>query len=376
MRSKHAKSKKTEILKIDFEIKFSIHLKMAAVPEIKSFSDVKNHVEEINSFVKLHPTTDHVYYFPNPFPEKYTDTTTNERPGLGTFSQIPNTKDTYIAGSAAAHYVQKHVSELIRMHWQPNDADMFTLGCAVNNRYSLGIIDMVQAKEETIEELLLNFDLGCCRAAFDRHLNVWVSIQCLSAIFNHKYPMPKYMKDRDSFVSYLHNNRVDILDRAHGAEDMMYRRFMERIKKYSDRGFGVTWVNTTKALPWIKNRFHYAEWKPDNGEKEEIEEDQNDEEKFRMVALIMATEMIRTQNGDKSKTGITLRELENGLDEVRLVLIMREFEKDSADFLMNKQDRAICDSIISGNNWKKSVTTLFSKMRATNPFLDTLLSQL
>ncbi len=349
---------------------------MAEVPEIKSFSDVKDHVEKINSFVKLHPTTDHVYYFPNPFPATRL-VGENEILNLGTFSQIPNTKDTYIAGSAAVHYVQKHVSELIRMHWQPNDADMFTLGCAVNNRYSLGIIDMVQAKEETIEELLLNFDLGCCRAAFDRHLNVWVSIQCLSAIFNHKYPMPKYMKDRDSFVSYLHNNRVDILNRAHGGEDMMYRRFMERIKKYSDRGFGVTWVNTNKALPWIKNRFHYAEWKIDNGEEKEVEEDQeNGEEKLRMVASIMATEMIRTQCGDKSKTGITLRELENGLDELRFVVIIREFERDSASFLMNKQDRDLCDSIITGNNWKPSVMTLFSKVAASNPYISTLLSQM
>ena len=356
---------------------------MMQIPEIKSFSDVRNHVEEINAFVKSFPLEDHVYYFPNPFPVKHeTESCCPERPGLETFAMIPNTKDTYIAGSAAVHYVQKHVSDLIRMHWQPSDADMFTLGCDVNNRYSLGIIDMVQAKETTIEELLLNFDLGCCRAAFDRHLNIWVSIQCLSAIFNHKYPMPKYMKDHDSFVSYLHNNRVDLLDRAHGAETMMYRRFMDRIKKYSDRGFGVTWINTTRILPWIKNRFHYAEWKPEveNAEDEDMGENMGEnienEEKLRMVSTLLATEMIREQFGDSSKKGITLKELENGLDEDRFSGIMREFDRDSASFLMNKLDRELCDSLISGKNWKQTVSALFSKLRTSNPFLDTLLSKL
>ena len=352
---------------------------MMQIPEIKSFSDVRNHVEEINAFVKSFPLEDHVYYFSNPFPVKHeAESCCPERPGLGTFAMIPNTKDTYIAGSAAVHYVQKHVSDLIRMHWQPSDADMFTLGCDVNNRYSLGIIDMVQAKETTIEELLLNFDLGCCRAAFDRHLNIWVSIQCLSAIFNHKYPMPKYMMNRNSFLSYLRDNRADsTIPNRGGAEDMMYLRFMQRIKKYSDRGFGVTWVNTTRVLPWIKNRFHYAEWKPDSGEEKFVESTyENDEDKLRMVSILAATEMIRVQCGDKSKSGITLKELENGLDEERFSRIMREFDRDSASFLMNRLDRELCDSLISCKNWKQTVSALFSKFRTTNPFIEPFLSKL
>jgi hypothetical protein len=355
---------------------------MMQIPEIKSFSDVRNHVEEINAFVKSFPLEDYVYCFPNPFPEKYqAEDSCPERSGLGTFAMIPNTKDTYIAGSAAVHYVQSHVANYSTLHWKPNDADMFTLGCKVNNRYSLGIIDIVQAKEETIEELLLNFDLGCCRAAFDRHLNIWVSIQCLSAIFNHKYPMPKYMKDRTTFLSYLSNNRTgSIIPNHGGAEDMMYVRFMNRIKKYSDRGFGVTWINTTKALPWIKNRFHYAEWKPqsDVESEKEVEEKTfaNDEDKLRMLTSLISIEMIRTKCGGKSKKEIILKELENGLDEERFSLIMREFEKDSANFLMNKLDRDLCDSLISGKDWKNAFAKLFSNQMKADPFVNLLLTHI
>ena len=68
---------------------------MMQIPEIKSFSDVRNHVEEINTFVKSFPLEDHVYYFPNPFPVRHeAESCCPERPGLGTFAMIPNTKDT------------------------------------------------------------------------------------------------------------------------------------------------------------------------------------------------------------------------------------------------------------------------------------------
>ena len=152
---------------------------------------------------------------------------------------------------------------------------------------------------------------------------------------------------------------------------------MQRIKKYSDRGFGVTWINTTRVLRWIKNRFHYAEWKPDLGLENDVEDTyENNDEKLRIVSTLLATEMLREQCGDSSKKGITLKELENGLDEDRFSNIMREFDRDSASFLMNRLDRDLCDALISGKNWKQTVSALFSKLRTSNPFVYKLLSEI
>ena len=197
---------------------------------------------------------------------------------------------------------------------------------------------MVQAKEKTVEELLLNFDLGCCRAAFDTHLNIWVSIQCLSSIFIHKYPMPKYMKDENDFVSTLKNFR-DPNKEIHGAEKMMYQRFLQRIQKYSDRGFGVKWIKTVQILPWIKNRFHYAEW------KNEVSNEKSQEINIKMSIILTVIELFynRTSN---IKKGLVLNEIKKGFTMESFDLIMKQFEKDSDEMLMNKASREICNAII------------------------------
>lgn len=312
---------------------------MAQVPEIKGFYDVRKHIEEINSFVKLNPLQDHIYYFPNTFPNHHDTGMGNFLPGLGQFVMHDGSDNIVVAGSAALHYFQKKI--VGGMHWEPTDADVFLLKSEVNCRSSFGIIDMVLAKEKTVEELLLNFDLGCCRAAFDCHLNLWVSIQCLSSIFTHKYPMPCYMKNSDSFVSYLSAYRTKAssinVSGVHGAENMMYSRFIERIKKYSDRGFGVTWIETTTVLPWIKNRFHYAEWKSDNEHKIDT---------VKMVALMGVAELIRTKCKGKEREGYLEKEFEDGLNKGKIATFMRDFERDSALFLMNKADRELCDALI------------------------------
>lgn len=42
--------------------------------------------------------------------------------------------------------------------------------------------------------------------------------------------------------------------------NFLYKRFTERVKKYQNRGYGVNWIETDEIIPWVKNRFCYAEW--------------------------------------------------------------------------------------------------------------------
>lgn len=234
---------------------------------IRSLYDVSNYVDEIQDYVKMNPDTDIVLYFPTPI--------NSQRRGSGpeTMTNIPyginlQGNKVVIAGSAALHYLQQRgiYGSFSGATWKASDVDVFILNCNVNDRFPMGTVDLVKAKETTVEQLLLNFDLGCCRVAYDLEMNFWVSLQCFNAIFKHWYPMPKYLKEKKTFQNVLLENRNKEQRKMfgdgmhHGAENMMYDRFLLRLKKYSDRGFGVRWVDTTTILPWVKNRFHYAEW--------------------------------------------------------------------------------------------------------------------
>lgn len=226
-------------------------------PRLESLICAIDSAEEIQNFVKAHPCEDYIYYFPNLKTVKEDCVKINIYELL---KENPKNENIVVAGSAALWYLQHRIFYTAkRIVWEASDTDIFFLNSVQNSRFSLGPTDLVMAKEKNVEELLLNFDLGCCRVAFDFQLNFWVSAQCLNAIFTHKYPMPNYLKEKIVFNKTLNLHREK--DLTHVAEDMLYNRFIERIRKYSNRGFGAKWVETKNILPWVKNRFHYAEWK-------------------------------------------------------------------------------------------------------------------
>ncbi len=217
-------------------------------PKIESLLDAASVVDDIKRFVTLNPMKDHIYYFPN---NVKGHSFTND---LTVFDLLRTNPDTnaVIAGSAALWYLQDIFDSCIKTTWKASDTDIFFLGSVQNNRLSIGVTDFVMSKEQTPEELLMNFDLGCCRVACDFKLNFWVSIQCLNAIFYHNFPMPLYLKDKNSFRNILEtyrNDETNTHDIYHDGESFMYDRFSERIKKYSNRGFDVEWINTNYILP-------------------------------------------------------------------------------------------------------------------------------
>lgn len=71
-----------------------------------------------------------------------------------------------------------------QLKWKASDADIFFLNQAVNNRMPIDSIDIVQCKEKTIQELLINFDLPICRVAYNFAYDFWISAQCVAALVN------------------------------------------------------------------------------------------------------------------------------------------------------------------------------------------------
>ena len=147
----------------------------------------------------------------------------------------------------------------ISLNTSYNDVDIFFLNSPVSCRMQIGHTDIVHSTCKTVDELLLNFDLPCCRVSMNSKHDYYISAQCLYALLTNEYPLPNYVQDRDSFISLLKNHRNG--DPMRVSEEFLYQRILERIKKYKQRGFNVVWYKTDYVLPWIQNRFHYGEWK-------------------------------------------------------------------------------------------------------------------
>lgn len=299
-------------------------------PKINCFSELSSKFENIKLYVRFNPLSDHVYYFPNPFPEMRESPYKNI-PSLGLFRKNPS-ENVVVAGSAALYYIQQIISGPPK--WRPGDSDVFILGSENNQRFQMGAVDFVQAKEKTVEELLINFDFGCCRAAISPQLDIWVSAQCIYSILTHKFPMPEYMKCKETFKVYLERYRKNSTKPE--AEEMMFKRFKDRIRKYSDRGFGVEWIDTTYPLPWIKNRFHYGEWC--------IENEITNDRKFDRI--LDALEFFYQFAKDEDNKLYFPEEMRAKINISTLGVIMDLFRHHSDEFLMNRKCRKLCDKII------------------------------
>lgn len=209
------------------------------------------------------PMDDYVYHFPvTPLKRDKTGNIHVDNTFYSSIKlDIPADKYGHIvvAGSAAISYILEYWARRIGLKkglpwdWQPNDADLFILGCPKPSRFQMGLVDFVFTTEKTVSELLINFDLPCCRAAVSPSGDVWVSAQCLNALYTGTYNLPAYLKTHDSFNQKVHAMNV--------GESYMFNRFIDRIRKYTARGFNVNWVETKQILPWVTNRFIYSQMK-------------------------------------------------------------------------------------------------------------------
>lgn len=228
------------------------------LPTLKSVNELQTSEkrEQLRKWCQENPLDDHVYYFEH--------TVYEFNPSL-----INSTRnavwrgDWIIAGSAALHKVVTYVmiainDRKVQKLEEPNDTDVFLLASTGPHRAQIGKADIVHATEKTVDELLLNFDLPCCRAATNSHFDYWISAQCLNSIITGTYYIPRYCFNLGAFTEKLKKHRDCSMLR--NGEPTLFGRLQDRINKYQKRGFNPVWIDTEKVLPWIKQRFHYCEW--------------------------------------------------------------------------------------------------------------------
>lgn len=158
------------------------------------------------------------------------------------------------------------LDDRVDRQWKASDVDIFILGAKKPARVppinGLGL-DLVHVVDETIEDLLLNFDLPCCRAAIDAEYNWHVSAHCLAAMITEEYFMPSYLQHENALralIGQQHLASTCTESKREGAIKWLFSRLEDRIDKYRRRGYRPVWRNTQVIVQWLTNRFHYAEW--------------------------------------------------------------------------------------------------------------------
>ena len=223
--------------------------------EIKRFEDLigakaKALRDQIVTETFQRPNVDYVYYFPG--------SAVDSKSNVSLLQTIPVDINTVFAGSAALHKIQSILIDQPASEWKPSDVDQFVLNQPKNNRYCMGIVDVVQCTEKTVEELLSRFDLPMCRAAMNSRYDIWISLQCLGAIFSGKYHLPSYMSNVQLLTDQLVKHRPNYKTRDSAM--YIFTLLTNRIAKYKTRGFDVVWCDTwVEPNQWIKVSFHYRE---------------------------------------------------------------------------------------------------------------------
>lgn len=168
-----------------------------------------------------------------------------------------------IAGSKAITFIHKLlIHEQTKLvdkckiygDFNANDTDIFFLGSKDQHRLVYGNTDIVHVREKTVESLILNFDLNCCRCAFNEdHETLWISAQCVNSLFTGKYYLPNYLQDKTEFLQLMKLNNLQ--------EDKiisLFHRLNYRKLKYETRGYQCINFNTDVTIPWIRHRFFYG----------------------------------------------------------------------------------------------------------------------
>lgn len=248
------------ILGLSIEQLSSIENKNIFLPKTLHETKDINFQKQLTEFVKCHPSLDFVYRFDLPEDTSFFG-------GLKCLSLLPSDtgKGVFIGGSSALLHLDCYYRGKVSTNWKSNDIDFFYLNCDKNTRMEGKIqgIDMIFCKDTSIESVLLNFDLPCCRVGIDFKYNFYVSAQALVALFTRKMYLPLYFQASETFEDVL--NQFPTVEGLSGnlrkmVQKQIIQRFYERIKKYQSRGFKTVFVKEEYMLPWLENRFTYIDF--------------------------------------------------------------------------------------------------------------------
>jgi hypothetical protein len=143
--------------------------------------------------------------------------------------------------------------------FKPGDTDIFFINSPDHYRFQAFNVDFVYTKIDTVQNLLLNFDLPCCRTAYNHEEIFYVSAHCLKAILTGSYYLPAFISNLKEFTAIMKEHKSAEHDFFN--EKFVYDRIHLRMNTYLKRGFKCQFVETDIVPNWIITRFHYAAWK-------------------------------------------------------------------------------------------------------------------
>lgn len=109
------------------------------------------------------------------------------------------------------YFGNKIADNKIAGDFECNDTDIFFMNSKEHHRTTCGDVDIIHIKESSVETLLLNFDLPCCRAATDDSEEIfWISAQCLYSMLTGQYFLPAYLKDIEHFTSVFDEQLANV----------------------------------------------------------------------------------------------------------------------------------------------------------------------
>jgi hypothetical protein len=129
---------------------------------------------------------------------------------LATEGSVPN---FVVAGSKALSYALKYDythkynnncfgdNKSIQM-FKAKDVDLFILNSEVMKIASMGEVDFIHSDFESVEELLLGYDLPVCRVAYNSH-GFWISAHAIAAILTGVQYVSDFASTKSSFIDVV-----------------------------------------------------------------------------------------------------------------------------------------------------------------------------
>ena len=193
-----------------------------------SLGDLASKETLVHKFVKSEPEKDHIFAFIDSRFAAFGDCYPN--------MEIDQSDLEVTAGSFVVNKIIEMLNKIMVnttiKPFKVNDQDIFTLGSPADTCIKLPGVDLVKSTFKTVPELLLNFDLSCCRAAFGSGGRVWISAQCFNAIMTGIVFYPSCLATPSTLESELRKHGFN----SEGYLDM-WARWNKRKDKYTKRGF-------------------------------------------------------------------------------------------------------------------------------------------
>jgi len=175
-------------------------------------------------------------------------------------------KGSYVCGSSALRTFINNTSLNSGEYnnWESKDTDIFQIGCENNSvTHPTDTIDIVNSTYNSIDELLISFDLSVCRLGINYEGMLYITAQALYSIITGYMFIPMYTKD-------IHQFRIAIMEDISTREELkeylsqfndvtayILSNYNRRVEKYINRGFKPKYIETTRVPNYILTRIKY-----------------------------------------------------------------------------------------------------------------------